>query len=192
MEAAGIAPAAPIHQVVLSIAVAKSAVAPWSEICGIREVTTLDVVEMVIRRPSLPSPIVHAALAPARSPFDLVSRWIAQQRARAGPTGRWTGHFQLVRPSGEFRGDRPPRVCVQGSQLGRERPPQSPSGLRFTSSPPIQEERSQRGKRAHRNRDEISGRRGPSFHHSSRNQPSARVSGGGELVVRKIVDNRDD
>jgi hypothetical protein len=42
-----------------------------------RETPALDRVGMVVRWPSLPSPIVHATLALAGSPAHLVARWIA-------------------------------------------------------------------------------------------------------------------
>jgi hypothetical protein len=67
VEAAGIAPAAPIYQVALTIAVAKSTEAPKSEIGRNRETLTLDLIEMVIWWPSLPSPIVHAPRPLARA-----------------------------------------------------------------------------------------------------------------------------
>jgi len=67
MEAAGIAPAATIHQVVLTIAFEKSTEAPGSERGRNREILMLDRVEMHIWWPSLASLIVHATLALARS-----------------------------------------------------------------------------------------------------------------------------
>jgi len=67
VEAAGIAPAAPIHQVVLTVALAKSTEAAALEIGRNPETLTLDLVEIVIRWPSQPSPIAHAIMALARS-----------------------------------------------------------------------------------------------------------------------------
>ncbi len=67
MEAAGIAPAAPIHQIVLTMAFAESTEAHGSGKGRNRETPTLNRIGMVIRRPSLPMPIVDATLALAAS-----------------------------------------------------------------------------------------------------------------------------
>jgi hypothetical protein len=50
----------------IATAFAKSTEAPGSEIGRNRETLTLYLVEMVIRWPSLPSPILHATLALVR------------------------------------------------------------------------------------------------------------------------------
>ncbi len=67
MEAAGIAPAVPVHQIVLTIASAKTTEASGTETGRNREKTTPDLDEMVILWPSLPSPIVPATPPLVRS-----------------------------------------------------------------------------------------------------------------------------
>jgi len=144
VEAAGIAPTAPIHQVVLTIASARSTEAPGSEIGRNRETPTLDLVEMVVRWPSLPSPIVHATLALARSPAHLVARWIAHnlrasvRRHRSAPLPGRASDRQGASPSWLMsasnagcdqsgRGAPPlnrngePDPCLLGSPAGRDK-----------------------------------------------------------------------
>jgi len=81
VEEAGVAPAAPIHQVVLTLAFAKSTGAHGSEIGRNRKTLTLDPVEMVIRWPSLPSPIG----APARGRIEDEAPAGPRARGPAGP-----------------------------------------------------------------------------------------------------------
>jgi hypothetical protein len=64
MDAAGIAPVAPIHQVVLIIAFARFTEDTGSEFRSKARDIIAGLAEMFIRWPVLPSPIVHAGSRP--------------------------------------------------------------------------------------------------------------------------------